>query len=168
VPDPIDRYFAEKDNVAGGATQLVAGGSAIFVGFVPTDKLEIHFKVAGAFKPDSGTPPAAGGCKQIDKFMAASTQFTICASCHAGKGDPSAIASMAIDGYNAAKGTPQLTTACAQVLSRVNLVAPDTSGIYVEPDPAKGSNHQFHFTATQFQAFKTAVDVWVQAEKTSP
>ncbi|HET9620033.1 MAG TPA: hypothetical protein VFP84_01610 [Kofleriaceae bacterium] len=168
VPDPIDRYFAEKDNVAGGKTQLIAGGSAIFVTFAPTDKLEIHFKVASAFKQDSAPPPATGGCKQLDKFMAASAQFAPCAACHVGNSNPSAVSSMAIDGYNAAKGTPQLATACAQVLSRVNLVAPDTSGIYIEPDPAKGSNHQFHFNATQFQAFKTAVDVWVQAEKTSP
>jgi len=170
VPDPIDRYFAEKDNVAGGKTQLIAGGGAIFVTFKPTDQLEIHFKVASAYKPDS-TPPASGGggCNQLTKFMSVATQFAPCAACHAGTSNPSATASMLIDGYNAATGTPQVATACAQILSRVNLTTTEQSSIYVEPDPSMNSNHQFHFgNATMFQAYKTAVDTWVQAEKTSP
>jgi hypothetical protein len=167
VPDPIDRYFAEKDNVPGGKTQLVAGGGAIFVDFKATDQLEIHFKLAGAYKPDSTPPPATGGCKQLAKFATAAPQFQPCAACHTGTGNAAAVASMAIDGYNGAAA--QQATACAQILSRVNLTQTDNSSIYVEPDPSMNSNHQFHFgNATQFQAYKTAVDVWVQAEKTSP
>ena len=51
----------------------------------------------------------------------------------------------------------------------MNLTTTDQSSIYVEPDPSMNSNHQFHFPdANTFQAYKTAVDAWVQAEKTSP
>lgn len=169
IPDPIDRYFAEKDNVAGGKTQLVAGGGAIFVGFTATDQIEIHFKVAGAYKPDNTTTTNTGGCKQIAKFATVASQFQPCAACHTGTSNPAASASMEIDGYNAAANSTQQATACAQILSRVNLTQTNNSSIYVEPDPSMNSNHQFHFgNATQFQAYKTAVDAWVQAEKTSP
>jgi hypothetical protein len=53
-------------------------------------------------------------------------------------------------------------------MTRVNLTTPDTSGIFLAPDPAN-ANHPFRFAdATTFNAFKNPVLTWINAEKTAP
>jgi len=165
-PDQIDRYFATKLNVMANGSSPLGGGTEQFGGFAATDKVEVHFKTLSAFKPDT-TPPAAGGCKVLDKFKAnavAPLQQS-CASCHAGGNGTSA---MDITGINSTTDTT-LATVCAQVRSRINLTNTDQSGFYLAPDPASQTNHPFKFNpATGFTTFKASLDVWVKAEQTAP
>lgn len=173
-PDQIDRYYALKLNVAAGKTSPIDGGTEDFVGFVPTDMVEIHFKVLTAFKPDT-TGTAPDGCKVLPSFktnaqpslrdvVAGATAS--CKSCHDGT---NTTAQAAMDLANIAQTTDdKILLACDQVRSRINFQTTDQSGFYLAPNPANTSNHPFKFTAAQFTAFKTAVDMWVTAEKTAP
>ena len=171
-PDQIDRYFALKLNVAGGKTSLLGGGTEAFAGFTTNanDMLEIHFKKLGAYQPDT-TPPLANGCKVLAGFKAnAVPQMNAnCASCHTGTANAGAKGAMDITGLAAADDATALT-ACNQVRSRLNLTNTDQSGFYLAPDPSSATAHPFKFNNVQanFNAFKTAMDVWVKAEQTAP
>jgi hypothetical protein len=166
-PDQIDRYYALKLNVAAGKSNPIDGGTEDFVGFVPTDMVEIHFKILTAFKPDTtGTKP--DGCKVLPSFKAnAQAQLNAnCASCHGGA-NPTAVAAMDLTSI-AATTDDKVLLACNQVRSRINFQTPDQSGFYLAPNPGNATNHPFKFQAAQFTTFKTAMDVWVTAEKTAP
>lgn len=170
-PDQIDRFFSLKSNVAAGATELLGGGTHSFAGFVPTDKIEIHFKAIKAFKADTGGGGGnTGGCKSLATFktnVAAQVQASCAAACHSG-GQAGAKGAMDTTGINSADDAT-LAIACAQVLTRANLVNTAQSGLYLAPDPASNTNHPFKFANTAaFTAFQTSVDVWVQAEKKAP
>src|SRR5262249_17993399 len=66
-PDRIDRYYNLKFNIGPGKSTPINGGTEDFVGFVPTNMVELHFKLLTAFKPDtSGTKP--DGCKVLATF----------------------------------------------------------------------------------------------------
>jgi mono/diheme cytochrome c family protein len=171
-PDQIDRFFNLKMNVKATVVEQLSGGTAVFSGFVPTDMLEIHFRVLSAFKPDTGPGPGGpGGCKVLPSFKinAAPALRTYCASCHTGGANPNAKAAMDITGIAAADDT-SLAAACAQVRTRINLTTTDQSGFFLTPNPASGINHPFKFPdAGAFTtSFKTPVDIWVQAEKVAP
>lgn len=173
-PDQIDRYYALKLNVAAGKSTPIDGGTEDFVGFAPTDMVEIHFKLLTAFKPDtSGTK--TDGCKVLPMFKTSAqpslrdvvTGATAsCASCHNGA-NASATAAMDLTKI-AGTADADVLLACNQVRSRINFQTTDQSGFYLAPNPANTSNHPFKFAAAQFTTFKTAVDVWVKAEQTAP
>jgi cytochrome c553 len=173
-PDQIDRYYALKLDVGPGKTSPINGGTEDFVGFVPTDMIELHFKVLTAFKPDtSGTKQ--DGCKVLPMFktnaqpslrdIVAGATAT-CASCHAGS-NGGATGAMDLSKI-AATTDADILLACNQVRSRINFQTTDQSGFYLAPNPGSTTNHPFKFTAAQFTTFKTAVDVWVKAEQTAP
>lgn len=173
-PDQIDRYYALKLDVGPGKTSPINGGTEDFVGFVPTDMVELHFKVLTAFKPDtSGTKQ--DGCKVLPMFktnaqpslrdIVAGATAT-CASCHAGS-NGGATGAMDLSKI-AATTDADILLACNQVRSRINFQTTDQSGFYLAPNPGSTTNHPFKFTAAQFTTFKTAVDVWVKAEQTAP
>jgi hypothetical protein len=173
-PDQIDRYYALKLNVAPGKSSPINGGSEDFVGFHPTDMLEIHFKVLTAFKPDAmGTKQ--DGCKKEPSFKTnaqASLRDPVggaaqaCASCHAGS-NTGATGAMDLSKI-AATADADIQLACNQVRTRINFQTTDQSGFYLAPNPGSATNHPFKLTAAQFTTFKTAVDVWVKDEQTAP
>lgn len=174
-PDTIDRFFAVKMNLAAAtpeAEQQIAGGTAAFVGFSATDKLAIYFKKVDKFQMDSGMPMPMGGCKKLTEFKAIRANFSApvggagqaCTGCHAGT-NAGATGAMGITNIGSADDAVVLGV-CNQILIRVNLTTPDSSGIYLAPDP--GSTHPFRFNAAQLATFKTNVDPWIQAEKTAP
>ena len=168
-PDQIDRYYNLKFNVGPGKSTPINGGTDDFVGFVPTDMIELHFKMLTAFKPDtSGTKN--DGCKVMDKFKANALPElkSNCTSCHGGA---NATAVAAMDLTNAGATTDdKLLLACNQVRSRINFQTPDQSGFYIAPNT--GTNHPFRFpnptTGETFTTFKAAMDIWVTAEKIAP
>jgi hypothetical protein len=169
-PDQIDRYFALKFNVGPNASSPVGGGTEDFIGFKPTDMISLHFKILSAFKPDtSGTK--TDGCKVTDKFTTnAMPELTKnCTSCHAGQ-NTTATAAMDLTTIGTATTDPaKILTACNQVRSRINTQTPEQSGFYIAPNT--GSNHPFKFPSPAgetFTTFKTAMDIWVTAEKTAP
>jgi hypothetical protein len=173
-PDQIDRYYALKLNVGPGKSNSINGGTEDFVGFHPTDMIEIHFKVLSAYKPDT-TGSTQGGCKMLPSFktnaqpslrdiVAGAAQK--CADCHAGS---NAGATGAMDLTKIVATTDaDILLACNQVRTRINFQTTDQSGFYLAPNPASTTNHPFKFTAAQFTTFKTAVDMWVKAEQTAP
>ena len=168
-PDQLDRLFDVKADVAASMSSVLDGGTHSFSGFAPTDKLEIHFKIVSAYKPDTSGGGDTGACKKLPEFKANAMPAlkASCASCHGAAGN-SAVGAMDLTGLNATDDAT-LGLTCAQVKGRINLTDTNQSGFYIAPDPAAGATHPFHFAnAGAFTNFKTPVDIWVQAEKTAP
>jgi len=172
--DTIDRFFSVKMNLMMTATpveQQIAGGTAAFVGFLPTDKLAIHFKAANIFQPDDPGPggPGATGCKKLAEFKAAAQGplNTNCRSCHGGA-NPNATSAMNVTGTDGADDA-QLMLACNEVRTRLNLPLIDQSGIFLATVPGN-ANHPFTFNGNvgQHDAFKAALNPWIIAERDAP
>lgn len=178
IPDTLDRFFNIKVNMEpGAAAQQIGGGTAAFINFTPTNELSIHFKVVDRYRPDTGEGGGTGGttgstgCKQLESFKtnARAPLQNSCGGCHANAGNANARGAMDITGVASATDDTVMQTVCNQVRTRINFSDTDNSGFYLAPNPAVQSGHDFKFaTQANFDAFKAAVDVWVQAEKTSP
>lgn len=169
VPDSIDRFFDIKLNQAANMSGQISGGTAQFVGFKAEDKLYVSFKDIKTFQMSS-TPVPKTGCKELAKFKSnvAPLVNMRCASCHAGNANANAKSTMDVTGV-ATTDDAALLLACNQMRSRTDLVNTAMSGIYLAPQPGNQTNHPFKFNpATDFTAFQTSVDVWVQAEKIAP
>jgi len=175
IPDGLDRFFNVKINMKPGDMPVsIGGGAAAFVNFTPSNKLTITFKVVDKYHPDDGGmtgTTTTSGCKQLESFKtnAKGPLNTSCASCHAGTANANARSAMDLTGI-AATDDATLTTVCNQARTRINFTDTNQSGFFIAPNPAQTTNHPFKFGGVQanFDSFKTAVDVWVQAEKTSP
>ncbi len=174
IPDTLDRFFSVKLNMMPNATpESIGGGTAAFINFVPTNQLTIHFKAVDRYRPETGgmdpTMVGATGCKQLASFKtnARAPLQASCGSCHANQNNGNARGAMDIVGVASADDAV-LQNVCNQVRTRINFTTTDSSGFYIAPNPAQATNHPFKFAAqANFDTFKTAVDVWVQAEKTS-
>jgi hypothetical protein len=174
IPDTLDRFFNVKMNLMPGTSDSIGGGTAAFVGFAPQNQVSIHFKVIGKYVPEGGSDGSSGGttlsgCRQLAswKMNAQGPLNTNCASCHAG-GDQNAKAAMDLTGITAGDDTT-LQGVCNQVRTRINFQDTNSSSFYIAPNPGQATNHPFKFggNQTNFNNFKSAVDLWVQAEKTS-
>jgi cytochrome c553 len=173
IPDTLDRYFNVKINMkAGDEPQQIGGGSAAFINFTPGNRLAIHFKVVDRYRDEGGMGggmTGATGCKKLAEFKAnAKTPLqNSCGSCHANAGNTNARGAMDITGINATDDAT-LQNVCNQARTRINFTDTNQSGFFIAPNPAQGTNHPFKFPAQgNFDTFKAAVDVWVQAEKTA-
>jgi hypothetical protein len=175
--DTIDRFFAVKMNLMVGAAvpeQIIGGGTAAFVGFLPSDKLSIHFKSVSAFVPEE-MPPAVAGCKDLPSFKTnAQTRFTqvqtglgqSCQSCHNGS---NANATSAVDMtlINNADDA-MLLIACNEIRTRVNFQTIAQSGIFLAPAPGN-MNHPVRFAAqANADAFAAGINPWILAEQAAP
>ncbi|MCW5804357.1 MAG: hypothetical protein KIT31_18440 [Deltaproteobacteria bacterium] len=176
VPDSIDRFFNItmnlKDDQVAIEAQQIGGGTAAFVGFGagPADKLAIHFKEIGLFKPDDGPPPPAGNiCKVVGQWATQpKTNLTTtpgglgqsCLSCHGGQNNnaTSALAmNLADDQSN-----------CNQFLQRINKQDRNNSGSFLAVAPGN-NNHPVRFaTQAQFDAWKAGFNGWIDAEVAAP
>ena len=172
IPDTIDRFFAVKMNLQMTATatdKQIGGGTAAFVGFAagPMDKLQIHFKGVGVFKPDQMPPQMNTGCRDLTSFnQNAQAQLNAnCASCHAGA-NANATSAMNLTGINDPAND---MLACNQVRTRVDLNAAANSGVFLAPKPGN-MNHPFTFGGNQttYNAFVAAVTAWINIERTKP
>jgi hypothetical protein len=174
IPDSLDRFFNVKMNLAAGAMpEQINGGTAAFINFAPTNQLTIHFKVVDRYRPDEGGGGGGGGggtgCKALAQFKANARGplQNSCGNCHANAGNVNARGAMDITGINATDDAT-LQLACNQARTRINFQDTNASGFYIAPNPAMMTNHPFKFaTQANFDTFKAAVDVWVQAEKTA-
>ncbi|APR82453.1 Hypothetical protein A7982_07802 [Minicystis rosea] len=77
-------------------------------------------------------------------------------------------------GNASAKGAIDMSTidsdtakACAQVKNRVSPSDPGSSQLFVTTDPGGNAAHPYKFggSNSKFDAFKTSVSTWIQAEK---
>lgn len=175
IPDTLDRFFSVKLNMMPGAVpESIGGGTAAFVHFTPTNQLTIHFKVVDRYRDETGGGPGPGGggatgCKQLASFTtnARGPLQTSCGGCHANANNANARGAMDITGI-ASTDDAVLQGVCNQARTRINFTNTDASGFYIAPNPAQATNHPFKFaTQANFDGFKAAVDVWVQAERTS-
>jgi len=173
IADGIDRFFNLKMNIAMATEESIDGGTASFVGFPAENNLVIHFKTITPYKMEEGMgnggTGTTGGCKDIASFKTNAQQNfqTNCGSCHNGN-DANAKSAVDMTGMNSTDDATILL-ACNQIKTRVNLTTPDQSGIFLAPDPAN-NNHPFKFggNVANYTAFKTAVTVWINAEKAAP
>jgi mono/diheme cytochrome c family protein len=178
--DTIDRYFNVKLNLQMAATpdeQLIGGGAGAFVGFLPTDKLSIHFKAVKPFEAEGPGPgEGGGGCKDLPAFKAmAQSAFNAnvgagaggqnCAQCHAGA-NANATAAMGITQINSADDA-QLLLACNQIRTRLNFQNFDLSSVVLAVDPGN-ANHPVRFNAADFATFKSRINPWFIAERDAP
>ena len=176
IPDTLDRFFNVKMNLmAGDVRDSIGGGTAAFVGFAPQNKISIHFKAIDKYTAETAAVAAAAprqraGCKQLAPFKterAAVRCNTNCASCHAG-GDQNAKSAMDLTGIGSTDDTT-LQSVCNQVRTRINFQRHEQPRLLSSPPTPVSNNHPFKFGGNQanFDAFKAAMDPWVQAEKTS-
>jgi hypothetical protein len=173
VPDDLDRFFDVKLNLMPTTVSMIDGGTAVFVGFSPVDKVSIIFKTVGPYVADTGSGSGSGsdgvtGCKALDSFKtnAQGPLTTNCANaCHGG-GDPNALAAMDLSGLLGTPTDTTILTSCDQVRTRINFQDIENSGFYIEPEPNDGTNHNFKFPSmTAFNTFHDAVNVWALAEQ---
>lgn len=163
-PDPIDSFDTIELDVASGQAGSVGGGLLMLLNVPATAKLSIAFQKVGL--STGGGTPTLSGCKAVAAFTAnARTPLSqSCVSCHGGS---NASASNATDmtKINDTSADGQ-AFACGQILGRVDLVTPSSSGVFVAPDPASGASHPFKFpSAAAFNTFRTGVTTWITAEK---
>lgn len=174
LPDTLDRYFNVKMNLkADDMPSPIGGGTAAFINFNPQNKLTINFKIVEKYRTEEGgggMTTTAAGCKKLPEFKANAKGplQTNCASCHANAGNTNARGAMDITGI-ASTDDATLQNVCNQARTRINFTDTNQSGFYIAPNPAQATNHPFKFPAQgNFDTFKAAVDIWVQAEKTAP
>jgi len=164
-PDPVDRFADLELAIPEGQSAMLGGGTAVLVDVPPDAMLSIHFQVAEASADGGGGGGGGGGCKAVEAFTAAAQPALAqsCVSCHGG-GNTSATSATDMTRMNDLTPEGQ-AAACAQILSRVNLADPPNSGIFVAPDPASGTGHDFKFpSADAFNAFRASLTQWIDQE----
>lgn len=165
-PDPIDRFAGLDLALASGQSQMVGGGTAVFVDVAPDSMLSLHFELAEASAGGAGGGGGPAGCTEVAAFTASARPAlsASCVSCHGGAN------SSATNATNMTKvddlSAEGQAAACAQILSRVNLADPVNSGIFVAPDPGSGAGHPFKFNGdpNAFAAFRASLTQWIDQE----
>lgn len=175
LPDTLDRFFNIKMNLkVGDMPASIGGGTAAFINFNPQNKLTINFKILEKYREETGGGGGgmtAMGCKQVASFTANARGplQTSCGGCHAAAANTNARGAMDITGIANAADATVMQNVCNQTRTRINFADTNQSGFFIAPNPAMQTNHPFKFGGNQanFDTFKAAVDIWVQAEKTS-
>jgi hypothetical protein len=167
-PDPIDRFAGLDLAVASGQSQMVGGGTAVFVDVAPDSMLSLHFELAEASSDGggAGSGGAPAGCEAVAAFTT-SAQPALSQSCVSCHGGANSSATNATNMTRVNDTTPEgQAAACAQILSRVNLADPENSGIFVAPDPGSGASHPFKFNndPNAFAAFRGQLTQWIDQE----
>jgi hypothetical protein len=162
-PDPADSFDTVELDLPAGATTTIGGGLLMLENVAMNAQLSVSFKSIGP-SLGSGTTTLPG-CKAVSTFTTNAQPLlsSNCVSCHGGA---NSTATNAVDMTKVNDlTTAGQTTACGQILSRVNLVTPAQSGILLAPDPGSGVSHQFKFSSTALPNYQTKMNVWITAEK---
>ena len=175
IPDTIDRFFAVKMNLAATTTPAICpgpscdhigAGAAAFVGFAPSNKLSITFKVLEAYHPDSTPPAMSAGCGTMGfaSFLAnVKPSLQTCqAQCHGGGNQG---AKNALDMSGLASTTDN--NACLQVRSHVNFQTVAQSGILLAPQAGQDAAHPFKLSAASTPTitdFQAKLNTWISVE----
>jgi hypothetical protein len=169
-PDPINRFGNIDLTVLEGTSSQIGGGTAVFVDVIPGSDISVHFRIAefadGTDPDDDDGGTIGGGCNDVPAFTAnaQAALSTNCASCHSTGGMADAIAATDMTEINNLTADGQ-AAACGQVRTRVNLLDPVNSGLFLAPDPGSGTTHPFKFpSADAFTAFRNQVLLWINEE----
>jgi hypothetical protein len=153
----------------GPSCDHIGNGGGVFVGFLPSREISIHFKILEAFHPSAMPPPAPVGCG-TNGFASFKTNVVpvltgICANqCHGGNNSG---AKNALDMSGLASTTDNNT--CLQVRGHVNFQMVAQSGILLAPDPATDPAHPAAgklsaATNPTLANYKTALNTWITVE----
>ncbi len=167
--DPVDSFAGLDARYDVSSSSALGVGMVILTNWEPEAKLGLGFEVAEAYSSSTGEGGggqggggATGGCNDVGEFDAsAKTQFqNRCFSCHGGN-NGQATAAVDMSDLQTNSGA-----ACSQIKNRVNTANPAQSQIFITTDPNGNAAHPFKFggDANQFNAFKTAVTTWINAE----
>jgi hypothetical protein len=169
-PDPINRFGNVDLTVLEGTTSQIGGGTAVFVDVIPGSDISVHFRVAefaDGTDPDDGDGGIiGGGCNNVPAFTAnaQAALSAACNTCHGTGGMTDAIAATDMTRINDLTADGQAAV-CGQVKTRVNVLDPVNSGLFLAPDPASGTAHPFKFpSATDFTNFRNQVLLWINEE----
>lgn len=178
VPDPVDTFADLDIEVAPGRSHDL--GMLVLVECPAGALLTVHFDEVGPIETampagdggvpdggagDGGVRPPTGACASVASFTSSARPQLLgnCTSCHDGT-NATATAALDMSRIPSAVGTDQ-AAACAQILTRVNLDDPDTSAIFLQPDPGMANGHDFKFDSTaELDFFRTALRRWIDAE----
>lgn len=166
--DPVDSFSNVDQRFDPGESGTLGPGTLLLTNWAPNAKLSIGFEKVELISTmvdggaDGGTT-TAGGCQDVGSFMSnAQAQFkSNCFACHGGG---NASAQGAID-MSQIDNDP--AAACGQIKNRVKPSDPPSSQIFVTTDPNGNAAHPYKFggSGTKFDAFKSSVSVWIQAEQ---
>lgn len=168
-PDPADSFSNLDQYVDYSKSEALGPGTLILTNWVEGGKLQLSFEKIEQYstlEPDAGMDGGVtGGCKDLDSFnQNAKGQFTTCFTmCHGGK-DPQATAAVDMTGL---VNDADVANGCAQIRNRVNPDDPPQSQLFVTTDPDGTAAHPYKFGQDKnaFNGFKSAVSVWIAAEK---
>jgi cytochrome c553 len=165
-PDPVDRFSNIDIYAAAQQVVSVGGGTLILVQVPSNAPLSIRFELAEV--ANAGDTVLAG-CKDVTSFTAnaRSPLLQYCSECHSGANnsatnatDMTRLADLSEEGQAAA---------CGQILSRVNLLDPNNSSIFLAPEPQSPLGHSFKLPDNNsFLAFRSALTLWISAEQNAP
>jgi cytochrome c553 len=171
-PDPIDRFAGLELEVEPNRSVRFDSGTVVLTDFPAGSLLSVHFDAVGPLSggatpgADGGVPmPGASGCAQLTAFRDLVTPALTrsCTRCHGG-GNASATGALDMSRV-AAAGDADLRLGCNQILGRISPMAPSSSGLFVQPDPAAGTTHPFTFgTTAELNNFRRDVLAWFEME----
>lgn len=163
APDPVDRFSSVDVYAAPQESVFVGGGTLILVNVPSNAPISVRFGVA-EFAEQGDT--VLEGCNAIAEFTANARGplSQNCASCHAG-GQAGATAATDMTSINDLSPEGQ-AIACGQILSRVNLLDPNNSSIFLAAEPGSPLGHPFKFNNNNanFLAYRAALLNWINAE----
>lgn len=164
-PDPVDSFSNVAQDVNPGTAQEFGPGTLVLTNWVEGGKISIAFSAVNTIDPlgmgGGGGGGPVGPCGALQSFVDnASGPLGNCTGCHGGGNQT---ATNAVD--MSSLGTSPDET-CGQILNRVNLGNPPASQIFVTTDPNGNAGHPFKFggNAANFNAFVSAVSIWIQEE----
>lgn len=159
-PDPVDSFSNLDQVFTLATTQIVGTGEVVLTNWQKGAYLGLAFELAEVY---TGEQMGEGGCKDLAGFKKdVAPAMKYCAeTCHGGN-DPEANATMDLSELNAA--TPAL--ACLQVRARIAPGKPDESQILIVTNPTQTVVHKYKFFGKikDYEAFKTKVSPWINAE----
>jgi cytochrome c553 len=163
APDPVDRFSNLDMFVDAQQSVSVGGGTLILVDIPTAAPISVRFEVAEVAEAGDNT---LAGCNDVASFTAnAQPQLAqYCISCHAGSNDG---ATNATDMTRINDLSPEgQQAACGQILSRVNLLDPINSSIFLAPEPQSSLGHPYKLPDNNtFTAFRSALLTWITAEQ---
>jgi cytochrome c553 len=165
-PDPVDRFSNLDVYAAAQESVSVGGGTLILVQVASNAPLSVRFEIAEL--ANAGDTLLAG-CKDLASFTANAQPLLLqnCSECHSGGNngatnatDMTRLADLSAEGQAAA---------CGQIMSRVNLLDPNNSSIFLAPEPQSSLGHPFKLPDNNsFLAFRSALTLWISAEQNAP
>lgn len=160
-PDPIDSFSNVVQKIDAGQSAPLGPGATILINWLHDGRLSLNFEQIATIDPPV-EEPTESPCVALDAFEqnARGPLSENCVTCHGGDNQAAknAVDMSELDTNSAA--------ACGQIRLRIDPENPDASQLFLNTDPSGSTNHRFKFgdDINAFNAFRSAVSIWIQAE----